>query len=69
MWVCVCVRFVLCVNFGNVCTCIDCVLYCLYCGICIVLIYVYIFLLVLSALLPSYNLIAVSNNNNINNNA
>ena len=31
MWVCVCVGFVLRGCFGNVCTCIYCVLYCVYC--------------------------------------
>jgi hypothetical protein len=38
--VCVCrcgwVGFVMCVSFGNMCTCIYCVLYCLYCVFCIV---------------------------------
>jgi hypothetical protein len=27
-WVCVCVGFVMCGCFGNMCTCIYCVLYC-----------------------------------------
>ena len=30
VWVCVCVGFVMCGCFGNMCTCIYCVLYCLY---------------------------------------
>jgi len=30
MWVCVCVGFVMCGCFGNMRTCIYCVLYCLY---------------------------------------
>jgi hypothetical protein len=29
--VCVCVDFVICVSFGNMCTCINCVLSCSYC--------------------------------------
>jgi hypothetical protein len=48
VWVCVCVGFVMCVSFGNMCTGIYCVLYCLYCVLCFV--YVYLFLLVLSVL-------------------
>jgi hypothetical protein len=36
VWVCACVGFVMCVSFGNVCTFIYCVLYCLYCVFCIV---------------------------------
>jgi hypothetical protein len=36
VWVCVCVGFVMCVSFGNMCTCIYCVLYCWYCAFCIV---------------------------------
>jgi hypothetical protein len=51
-----CVGFVLCVSFGNVCTSIYCVLYCF--------VYVYVFLLVLSVLPPSDTLIAFNNNNN-----
>jgi hypothetical protein len=35
-WVCVCVGFVLCVSFGNMFTCIYCVLHRLYCVFCIV---------------------------------
>jgi hypothetical protein len=31
MWVCVCVGFIMCECFVNVCACIYCVLYCLYC--------------------------------------
>ena len=31
VWVCVCVGFVMCGCFGNMCTCIYCVLYCFYC--------------------------------------
>jgi hypothetical protein len=42
VWVCVCVGFVMCVSFGNKCTCIYCVLYCLYCVFCIVS-FMYIF--------------------------
>jgi len=30
VWVCVCVGLVMCECFGNMCTCIYCVLYCLY---------------------------------------
>jgi hypothetical protein len=42
--------FVLCGFFGNMCTGIDCVLYCLYCVLyCFV--YVYLFLFVLCVLL------------------
>jgi hypothetical protein len=55
VWVCVCVGFVLCVSFGNMCTCIYCILYCF--------VYVYVFLLVLFVLPPSDNSTAVSNNN------
>jgi hypothetical protein len=36
VWVCVFVGFLICVSFGNTCTCIYCVLYCLYCDFCIV---------------------------------
>jgi hypothetical protein len=46
--VCVCVGFVMCGCFGNMCTCVYCVLYCavfLYCFV-----YVYLFLFVLSVL-------------------
>ena len=42
VWVCVCVGFVMRGCFGNMCTGIYCVLYCLYC--------VYLFLFVLSVL-------------------
>jgi hypothetical protein len=62
-----CVGFVLCVSFGNTCTCVYCVLYGLYC-VFYCLVYVYVFLLVLSVLPPSDNSIAVNNNNNNNNN-
>ena len=34
VWVCVCVGFLMCGCFGNMFTCIYCVLYCLYC-VCI----------------------------------
>jgi len=45
MWVCVCVGFVMCVSFDNVCTCIYCVFYCMYCVFCIFwFMYIYIFL-------------------------
>jgi hypothetical protein len=59
VWVCVCVGGLV------TCTCIHCVLYCLYS------VYVYLFLFVLSVLVygflpPSDNLIAVNNNNNNN---
>ena len=47
--VCVCVGFVMCGCFGNMCTCIDCVLYCLYC-VFLLFLYVYLFLFVLSVL-------------------
>jgi hypothetical protein len=36
VWVCVCVRFVLCVSFGNMCNCTYSVLNCLYSVFCIV---------------------------------
>jgi hypothetical protein len=58
----------MCGCFGNMCTCIYCVFYCLYCVLyCFV--YVYLFLFVLSVLVegllpPSYNSVAISNNNN-----
>jgi hypothetical protein len=52
VWVCVCVGFVMCVNFGNMCTCIYCILY--------HFIYVYVLLLVLSVLPPSDNSTAVT---------
>jgi hypothetical protein len=42
VWVCVCVGFVMCGCFGNMCSCIYCVLYCF--------VYVYLFLFVLSVL-------------------
>jgi hypothetical protein len=35
MGVCVGVGFVRCVSFDNMCTCIYCVLYCLYCIFCV----------------------------------
>jgi hypothetical protein len=62
----VCVGCVMCVSFGNMCTCIYCVfvsfvLCFLYCFV-----YVYVFLLVLSVLPPSENSVAVNNNNNNN---
>ena len=50
VWVCVCVGFVMCGCFGNMCTCIYCVLYGLYCVFCIVsfmYIYSYLFCLYL----------------------
>jgi len=58
----------MCGCFGNMDTCIYCVLYSLYCFV-----YVYLFLFVLSVLVyrllpPGDNSIAVSNNNNNNNN-
>jgi hypothetical protein len=31
VWLCVCVGFVMCGCFGNMCTCIYCVLYFVYC--------------------------------------
>jgi hypothetical protein len=54
VWACVYVGCIMCVNFGNVRTCINCVLYCF--------VYVYVSLLVLSGLPPSDNSIAVNNN-------
>jgi hypothetical protein len=57
VWVCVCVGFVMCVLVFTVC-CIVCTVF-LYC-----LVYVYVFLLVLSVLPPSDNSIAVNNNTN-----
>jgi hypothetical protein len=44
MWFCVCVGFVMCVSFGNMCTCIYCVLYCFYCVFCFVMIHLRIFI-------------------------
>jgi hypothetical protein len=62
---CLCVGFVMCVSFGNMCTCIYRVLYSLYCVLCC-LVYVYVILLALSVLPSSDNSTAVSNNNNNN---
>jgi hypothetical protein len=65
VWVCVSVSFVMCVSFGNMCTCIYCVLYCLYCVFFLYcFVYVFVFLFIFSLLPPSDNSIAVSNNNN-----
>jgi hypothetical protein len=61
VWVCVCLGFVLCVSFGKMCTCICCVLYCLYCVFFHCFVYLNVFLLNLSVLPPSNNSIAVSN--------
>jgi len=47
VWVCVCVGFVICGWFGNICTCFCCVLY--------FFVYLYLFLLVLS--IPVYGLL------------
>jgi hypothetical protein len=44
------VGFVICVSFGNICTCIYCVLYCLYCVFLYCFAYICVFLLVLSVL-------------------
>jgi hypothetical protein len=44
VWVCVCVGFVMCVNFDSVCTCIYCIVYCLYCVLyCLVCVYFILF--------------------------
>jgi hypothetical protein len=48
-----------CVSFLNMCTCIYCFSCCLYYVFCIVS-FMYVFVLVLSVLPPSDNLIAVS---------
>jgi hypothetical protein len=63
VWVCVCVGFVLCVSFGNMCTCIYFVLHCLYCVLLYCFVYVYVSLLVLSVLPPNDSSIAVQKNN------
>jgi hypothetical protein len=47
---CVFVSFVMRGCFGNMCTCIYCVLYCLYCFFLYCFIHVYLFLFVLSVL-------------------
>jgi hypothetical protein len=59
MWVCVCVGFVMCVSFGNMCTSIYYVVLFVPCFLCC-FVYVYIFLLILFVLPPSDNSIAVS---------
>jgi hypothetical protein len=64
--VCVCVGFVMCVNFGNMCTCVYCVLYCFTVFFALVDLCV-CFVLVLTVLLPSDNSLAVVNNNHNNN--
>jgi len=46
VWVCVCTGFVMCGCFGNMCTCIYCVLYC-----CV---YVYLFFLCFCLFFVSY---------------
>jgi hypothetical protein len=67
----VCLGFVMCGCFGDMCTCNYCVLYFvlrfLYCSICV---YSYLFfsVLVLGLLPSSDNSISVNNNNNNNNN-
>jgi hypothetical protein len=48
--VCVCVDFVMCGCFGNMHTCIACVLYCSYCVFLHFFVYVRLFLFVLSVL-------------------
>ena len=62
--VCVCVCVYVCVCFGNMCTCIYFILYCLYCVFLYCFVYVYLFLFVLFVLVygllpPSDILIAV----------
>jgi hypothetical protein len=57
VWVCVCVGFIMFGCFVNMCTCTYRVLYCL--------VYIYLFLFVLSVLLPPSDIsIAFSNKNN-----
>jgi hypothetical protein len=66
VWVCVCVGFVMCGCFGNMCASIYFVL-CLYCVFWYGFVYLYLFLFVLSVLgllSPSGNSIAFVNNNN-----
>ena len=48
VWVCVYMNFVMCGCFGNKCTGIYCVLYCLYCVFLYCFVSVYLFLFVLS---------------------
>ena len=45
VWVCVCVGVCMSGCFGNMCTCIYCALYCLYC-VFVLFLYVYLFLFV-----------------------
>jgi hypothetical protein len=51
VWVCVCVRFVLCASFGNMCTCV----FCIVCTVFFVLFRLCICFVVLSVLPPSDN--------------
>jgi len=46
VWVCVCMDFVMCGCFGNMCTCIYCVLNYLYCVFLYCFVYVYLLLFV-----------------------
>ena len=47
MWVCVCVVFVMCGCFGNICTCIYCVFVWLVMCFIYCLVYIYLFALCL----------------------
>ena len=65
---CVCVGFVMCGCFGNICTCNDCVLYCLYCVFCVVsFMYIYSCLFCLYWCKDYCHRVTVNNNNNNNN--
>ena len=55
--VCVCVGFVMCGCFGNMCTCVYCVLYFLYC--------VFVLFRLCIFMPPSDNSIAINNNNKL----
>jgi hypothetical protein len=57
----------MCVSFGNMCTCIYFVVCTAFFGI-VSFIYIYVFLLDLSVMPSSDDLIAVNNNSNNNNN-
>jgi hypothetical protein len=58
VWVCVCVGFVMCPSFGNMCTCVYCVVLFVLCFLhCFF--YVYVFLLIFSVLPQSDNAVAV----------
>ena len=70
VWLCVGIGFVMCGCFGNMCTGIYCVLYCLYCVFVLFrLCTLYVLSVLVQGLLPPSEIsIVVSNNNNNNNN-